>query len=545
MMQDQNDNGIPKQDEGSQDKTEELISELQTEQAKVEGQSDAALQASQGTEAVTLGQSLSAASNLSEELSHEEPSTAELLNDDAAEKADSELSEGDTSPEAAQEEILEAAVGTFQNGIMADSTAHGYYITYTLNTDDDFLPLIKDVLGRFPAMIDECKRVFNVPSLTGVVAIGAEAWQRLYPEAKPAALKPFPEMKQEQRVAPETPCDLFFQIRCDRQDINFVVGRRVDALLGELAILQESIPTFRYLDSRDLTGFVDGTENPQGDHKEKVAIVGQEDRPFVGGSYVHIQRYIHNLPVWNGLDVSDQEKVIGRTKTDNVEFTGDEKPLTSHVKRSGIKDEGGDSVEILRQSMPYGDLKEQGLYFVSYCRFADNFTRMLASMIYSDAHGNFDHLMKYTQAVTGAALFAPSREFLTQYVGAAAEAEKLRAQHAIDEAARLAAEEEERNSTRSELKYTPLSDDVVEPELELPEIESEGGEVDTTPIEKAEDPLRDNGPKVAGKRYSASFYQAMIEDDEQEKQAEADEKLKSLKSLPWSLTDAAKKKDDE
>ncbi|WP_211224791.1 Dyp-type peroxidase [Oceanospirillum beijerinckii] len=461
--------------------------------------------------------------------------------------------ETEDSAESAQEmaqaeepEIpLEPAVGTYQDGILAESTAHGYYITYTLNSEDDYLPLIKDVLGRFPAMIDECKRVFDVPSLSGVVAIGAEAWNRLYPEAKPIALKPFPAMKQDTRSAPETPCDLFFQIRCERQDINFVVARRVDALLGELAILQESIPTFRYLDNRDLTGFVDGTENPEGEHREKVAIVGQEDRNFVGGSYVHIQRYVHNLAVWNNLEVTEQEQVIGRSKTDNVEFTGVNKPMCSHIKRSGIKDEGGDAVEILRQSMPYGDLKEQGLYFVSYCRFADNFTRMLASMIYSDAEGSFDHLMKYTQAVTGAALFAPSREFLTQYVGAAAEAERLRAQRIEEEAARLAAEEEERNSTRSELKYTPLSDEMIEvnPEIDEPKPDTP---VDTTPEQVRMD---DQPPATSSnKRYSASFYQAMIEDDEQEKQASEEqvkESLKSLKGLPWSLNDAAKKNRDQ
>lgn len=439
---------------------------------------------------------------------------------------------------------LEPAVGTHQDGILAESTAHGYYITYTLNSEDDYLPLIKDVLGRFPAMIDECKRVFEVPSLSGVVAIGAEAWQRLYPEAKPIALKPFPEMKQGERSAPETPCDLFFQIRCERQDINFVVARRVDALLGELAILQESIPTFRYLDNRDLTGFVDGTENPEGEHREKVAIVGQEDRNFVGGSYVHLQRYVHNLAVWNNLEVTEQEQVIGRSKTENVEFTGVNKPMCSHIKRSGIKDEGGDAVEILRQSMPYGDLKEQGLYFVSYCRFADNFTRMLASMIYSDAEGNFDHLMKYTQAVTGAALFAPSREFLTQYVGAAAEAERLRAQRIEEEAARLAAEEEERNSTRSELKYTPLSDEMIEvnPEVDEPKPDTP---VDTAPEQM---PMDDQPPASSNKRYSASFYQAMIEDDEQEKQAseeQVEESLKNLKSLPWSLNEDARKNKDQ
>ena len=451
---------------------------------------------------------------------------------------------------------------TPQSGVLAESNLHGYYITYTLRDDDYLLPYVQDVLARFPSMLDECRRVFDVPSLSGVVAVGADAWQRVYPSAKPVALKPFPEMKQGDRSAPETPCDLFFQIRCDRQDINFVVGQRVHALLGELADLQEAIPVFRYLDSRDLTGFVDGTENPQGDDKTRVALIGPEDPGFAGGSYVHIQRYIHNLPRWNKLDVPEQEQVIGRTKSDNIEFTGDDKPLTSHIKRSGIKDEDGQAVEILRQSMPYGDLDEQGLYFVSYCRFADNFTRMLASMIYSDAKGHYDHLMKYTRAVTGAALFAPSREFLTQYLGAAAEAEKLRLQRESEERARLAAEEAERNSTRGELKYTPLSESMDDPVIPVPSVEDEQqpepvvpAPEQNVPVPAASLPVEENSnSSQSSKRYSATFYQAMIEDDEKEKEQQSkphvdtsDDGLKDLKSLPWSLTDDGKeqKKRDE
>jgi len=440
-----------------------------------------------------------------------------------------------------------------QSGILAESNQYGYYITYTLNSDDDLLPLVRDMIARFPAMIDECARVFEVPTLNGVVAIGANGWDRLYPERRPAALKSFPEMKQGLRAAPETPCDLYFQIRSDRHDINFVVARRIDGMLGEIATLQEAIPTFRYLDSRDLTGFVDGTENPTGEHRAKVALVGHEDDAFSGGSYVHIQRYIHNLPVWNSVPVKDQEQVFGRTKSDNIEFEGDEKPLTSHIKRAGIKDEEGDAVEILRQSMPYGTLSEQGLYFVSYSRFADNFTRMLASMIYSDAHGHFDHMLKYTEAVTGAALFAPSREFLAKYVGAAAEAEQLKRERIAANTERLAKAEAELNSTRSELQYTPLSDAIVKPDalnpvdpelLKEPEAKRDSKESDAasnpTPEVKTVQPTN-----TGGRRYSASFYQAMLEDDEEEKQQQQvkgeSKNLKEKPGLPWTLTEEGKK----
>lgn len=447
-----------------------------------------------------------------------------------------------------------------QSGILAESNEFGFYITYTLSPDDDLLPLIRDMVARFPSMIDECARVFDVPSLNGVVAIGSDAWDRLYPEGRPAALKSFPEMKQGGRSAPETPCDLYFQIRSDRHDINFIVARRIDGMLGEIANLQEAIPTFRYLDSRDLTGFVDGTENPQGDDRARVALVGNEDQPFAGGSYVHIQRYVHNMPVWNGVPVKEQEQVIGRTKAENIEFEGEEKPLTSHIKRAGIKDEDGDAIEILRQSMPYGNLSAQGLYFVSYCRFADNFTRMLASMIYSDADGHYDHMLKYTEAMTGAALFAPSREFLAKYVGAAAEAEQLKKEKVEAETKRLEEEQAELNSTRSELAYTPLSEAFAHPEAlnpvepEVEEKEEEAPAPEKKEIEPAAAPeVKTVTPtNTGGRRYSASFYQAMLEDDEDERQQQSPQpdeskNLKQQPGLPWTLTEEGKKglKDDD
>lgn len=433
-----------------------------------------------------------------------------------------------------------------QKGVLAEGTAFGYYLTYCLSEDELTYPLIVEMLARFHNMIDECVRTFNVPSLSAVVAVGAEAWEKLYGEAKPAALKAFPEMKQADRVAVATPCDLFFQIRSDRHDINFTVARRIQAILGEIAQLQEAIPSFRYLDSRDLTGFVDGTENPEGEHRHKVAIVGPEDAEFAGGSYVHIQRYVHDLASWNQQSVDQQEQIIGRTKTDNVEFKGEQKLPTSHIKRAGIKDEEGKPVEVLRQSMPYGDLNEQGLYFVSYCRFADNFTRMLASMIYQNADGHHDHLMGFTRAVTGAALFAPARSFLARYIGFAEKAEKLRLEREAAEAARLAAELAEQNSTRAELAYTPLSQAYLEPEVTVADTvePSDESAVEDTAAEPKPLPTALDQAKPPTKRYSAGFYQAMIEDADAEAvpDAKTEAPKKPLNALPWSLTDAGKQK---
>ena len=172
---------------------------------------------------------------------------------------------------------------------------------------------------------------------------------------------------------------------------------------------------FRFLDGRDVTGFVDGTENPQGLHRRKVALVKDEDdHEFAGGSYLHTQRYQHNLSLWDALPEHEQEDVYGRSKFDNVEYPSNDKAPTAHTKRTSLKDEDGNNIEIVRQSMPYGDMKRKGLFFVSYCHSPKPFAVMLKSMVHGDEQGNHDHLLKYTQAETGSAFFAPSLTFLAR-----------------------------------------------------------------------------------------------------------------------------------
>ena len=136
-----------------------------------------------------------------------------------------------------------------------------------------------------------------------------------------------------------------------------------------------------------------------------MALVDQEDPEFAGGSYISIQRYVTNLKAWEQVSLADQEQIIARTKADNIEFSNEDKPLTSHLKRVSIK-EDGKSLEILRHSMPYGQAgSDHGLYFVAYCATPDNFDKMLQQMIVADEDGSFDHLLQYTQATTGSLFF--------------------------------------------------------------------------------------------------------------------------------------------
>jgi len=302
-----------------------------------------------------------------------------------------------------------------QFGVCAEPNLHGSYLLF--NVLDGKNAYIRMALSRLPALFDDYADQFSEANLTGVIAIGANYWDEFFPQARPALLKAFPAMKNDDNSAPSSNVDIYIEIRSDRSDVNHIVCSKVCQLLAASVELVEQVQAFRFLDGRDLTGFVDGTENPQGMHRRKVALVKAcDDEIFSSGSYLHIQRYKHNLTLWGSLKDEEQEDVYGRTKLDNVEYANKDKLLTAHTKRTSLKDENGKTIEILRQSMPYGDVKQQGLFFVSYCHSPLPFEMMLKSMVHGDEHGNVDHLLKYTQAETGAAFFAPSLTFLT-YLG--------------------------------------------------------------------------------------------------------------------------------
>lgn len=297
---------------------------------------------------------------------------------------------------------------TAQAGICAEPNLHAYYLMFDIKPDA--FGAVRTALAELPALWQSLQQDYPDAAFTGLVAVGNEAWDELYPAARPAGLVPFPAQQEGQRIAPETPFDLFFQLRADRLDVAYIAVQRVMGLLAGKVELKDERQGFRYLDGRDMTGFVDGTENPAGEHKAEVALVS-EGR-FADGSYLHVQRYKHKMARWQRLAVKAQEDIYGRTKVDNIEYESAHKPPTAHTKRTSLKDAAGNSMEILRQSMPWGTATEQGLVFIACCNTSLHFTRMLESMFQPDDKGHFDHLTLFTQAETGAAFFAPSQEWL-------------------------------------------------------------------------------------------------------------------------------------
>lgn len=299
-----------------------------------------------------------------------------------------------------------------QSGVLPAANRHAIFLTLLLNAGKDVGSQMLKAFAEIPAIVDRMAARDPNAALSCVLAVGADAWDRLWPEGpRPALLRRFPLVHDNGRSAPRTTADLFIHIRSERPDLNFDLARRIREVLSCYVTVAEEIPAFRYHEMRDLTGFVDGTENPEDNERAVVALVGPDDPAHEGGSYLHIQRYVHDLEGWESLSVNEQERVFGRTKQDDVEMSATEKPMTAHIKRVSIK-EDGEELKILRHSMPYGNSSESGLYFVSYAKTPEHFERMLVRMIEADEHGDFDHLMKYTRAVTGAAFFAPSLGFV-------------------------------------------------------------------------------------------------------------------------------------
>ena len=293
-----------------------------------------------------------------------------------------------------------------QVGICAEPNLHALYLMFNRTGDATELAAR---LAKLPVLWDAVSADFPEAGFSGLVAVGADGWDAIYSMARPPQFRPFMAQEANGQQAPNTPFDLFVQLRADRVDVLHHAGQRVMALLAGLVELAEEVNGFRNLDCRDLTGFVDGTENPQDAHRAEVALL--EGGEFAGGSYLHVQRWVHALCDWEKLALKEQEDIIGRTKVDNIEYESADKPLTSHIKRVNLKTPKGESMEILRQSMPWGTMREQGLYFISCCHTPQHFNAMLASM-YKGEGSHFDHLLRFTRAVTGAAFFAPSIDFL-------------------------------------------------------------------------------------------------------------------------------------
>jgi porphyrinogen peroxidase len=250
-------------------------------------------------------------------------------------------------------------------------------------------------------------------NLSCVMGFGSEAWDRLFGTPRPAELHPFREIKAGSRHAVATPGDVLFHIRAKRMDLCFELATQIMARLAGAVSTVDEVHGFRYFDDRDLIGFVDGTENPTAQAAVDAALVDAEDAAFAGGSYVIVQKYLHDMEGWNALSTEAQERIIGRRKLSDIELDDAVKPTSAHNALTTIVEDGKE-VKILRDNMPFGSVAqaEFGTYFIGYARSPRTIEQMLINMFVGRPPGNYDRLLDFSRAVTGGLFFVPSATFL-------------------------------------------------------------------------------------------------------------------------------------
>ncbi|MEK5759601.1 Dyp-type peroxidase [Acinetobacter variabilis] len=244
------------------------------------------------------------------------------------------------------------------------------------------------------------------------VAFGPELWSKLYEQA-PAGFKQL-EPIQGSFNMPVVPADVLIHIASARADICFALSQSFfEGIRDQVEVLDERV-CFRYFDGRDITGFIDGTENPQfPDDRAEVALLSEDAGIFQDGSFIFAQRYAHNLDKWKKLKVDAQEQVMGRTKLESIELEDEVKPANAHIARTVVEDEEGEEMEILRHSLPYGDGRgDQGLFFIAYTKDLKIIDAMLVRMFGTSGDGIHDRLLHFVTPMDGAYYFAPSEELL-------------------------------------------------------------------------------------------------------------------------------------
>jgi putative iron-dependent peroxidase len=296
--------------------------------------------------------------------------------------------------------------------VVVPLTAAAIFLVVTVDPGGE--QAVRDLLGDVAALRRSVGFRVSGAELTCVAGVSSGAWDRLFGGPRPAELHPFRDFAGAKHRTVVTPGDLLFHIRADRMDLCFEFVTQVMARLDGAVTVQDEVHGFRYFEERDLIGFVDGTENPEGKAAAAAAIVGDEDGDFAGGSYVIVQKYLHDMDAWNALAVEEQERVIGRTKLADIELPDDVKPANSHVALNTITGPDGAEQQIVRANMPFGTpgKGEFGTYFIGYAASPAVTEQMLENMFIGRPPGNYDRVLDFSTPVTGCLFFAPSADFL-------------------------------------------------------------------------------------------------------------------------------------
>jgi porphyrinogen peroxidase len=297
--------------------------------------------------------------------------------------------------------------------VVQDLTRDAIFLVVTINPGTANRAAVRSFCNGLPGLV----RAVGFRSIEGnlscVMGIGSDAWDRLFGQPRPAELHPFREIKAGPRHAVATPGDIMFHIRAKRMDLCFELTTHIMGQLGGAVSPVDEVHGFRYFDDRDLLGFVDGTENPSAQAAIDAAYIGAEDAAFAGGTYVIVQKYLHDMAGWNALSTETQELIIGRRKLSDIELDDATKPAYAHNALAKVVVDGKE-IKIIRDNMPFGRVaeKEFGTYFIGYARSPRTIEVMLENMFVGQPPGNYDRLLDFSVARTGNLFFVPSATFL-------------------------------------------------------------------------------------------------------------------------------------
>ena len=319
----------------------------------------------------------------------------------------------DVHPDALSKPEAENKSPALAQAVAAPLTRAAIFVVATLNPGPDNRATIRSLCGDLAALVRAVEFRDLEGGLSCVIGFGSEAWDRLFGAPRPSQLHTFREIRAGSRHAVSTPGDLLFHIRAKRMDLSFELVTQIMTRLGNAVSSVDEVQGFRYFDDRDLMGFVDGTENPRGEAAAAAVVIGDEDPNFSGGSYVIVQKYLHDLTAWNALPTEAQERIIGRTKLSDIELDDSVKPTSAHSALTTIVEDGKE-IKILRDNMPFGrpSQGEFGTYFIGYSRSPRTIEQMLENMFVGRPPGNYDRLLDFSRAVTGNLFFVPSATFL-------------------------------------------------------------------------------------------------------------------------------------
>jgi putative iron-dependent peroxidase len=300
--------------------------------------------------------------------------------------------------------------------VAAPLTPAAIFLVVTMNAGPEAEAAVKGLAADLSGLLRSVGFRDLDGRLSCVMAFGSDAWDRLFGSPRPRELHPFRAIDGRHH-APATPGDLLFHIRSMRMDLCFELATLIMSRLEGAVAVADEVHGFKYFDDRDLLGFVDGTENPVDQEAVEATVIGDEDPAFAGGSYVIVQKYLHDLKAWNAVPVEQQEGFVGRTKLSDIELDDATKPSFAHNALTVIE-ENGRELKIVRANMPFGAAGkgEHGTYFCGYARSPSRIERMLQNMFVGNPPGNYDRLLDFSRATTGTLFFVPPVTFLDDVV---------------------------------------------------------------------------------------------------------------------------------